>query len=119
MPWPIHYHEHQPERPQPGDMWPEPAWLNPAARVSLSPEYFRDHADKRPPLMVCLPNGTFWCIDTVPSKGGSGWNVSGEPPYITVSPSIYNAPGTPCAYHGFLTNGVLSDDCEGRTFQRS
>lgn len=116
MPWPIRYHEQQPCEPQPGDMWPEPVWLNPATRGGLSLEYFRDHADKRPPLMVCLPNGTFWCIDTVPRKGDSGWTVTGSPPNITVWPSIYNAPGTPRAYHGFLTNGVLSGDVEGRIF---
>lgn len=82
----------------------------------LSEEYFQRWYDKRPPLLVCLPNGTFWCIDSLPAKGESGWDVTGEPPNITVSPSIYNGPGQPNAYHGFLSNGILSDDIEGRRF---
>lgn len=43
---------------------------------------------------------------------GETWTVNGDPPNISVSPSI-NAVGD---YHGWLQNGVLSDDCEGRRF---
>lgn len=98
-------------------MWPVPGWLEePGLKSLLSAEYFQRWHGKRPPLVVRLPNRNFFCIDMLPAKGASGWDVSGEAPNITVAPSIYNAPGEPRAYHGWLQNGVLSDDCEGRTF---
>lgn len=111
MPWQCRLHDTQPENPQPGDMWYAPAWLRPAARDSLSPEYFRDWADKRPPLVVYLPSGRPFCVDRKASDG-TWWAVAGEPPNITVNPSI-NHVG---AYHGYLRNGVLSDDVDGRRF---
>lgn len=77
----------------------------------LSPEYKRDHYGKRPPIFVVLPSGDWFCPDQKTSSG-SDWTVTGEPPQITVSPSI-NAIGS---FHGWLRDGVLSDDVEGRTF---
>lgn len=69
-------------------------------------------------LMVRLPDGNDWHIDG-PESGESmtipllrtGWVRRGKPPLITVTPSIHT-PG----YHGTLTDGVLSDDSEGRTY---
>ena len=43
---------------------------------------------------------------------GAGWTITGEPPHLTAHPSI-NVIG---AYHGWLKDGVLSDDCEGRHY---
>lgn len=82
----------------------------------LSPEYQRDWLGKRAPLFVMTPAGP-WCVDAQSTDGngnftGHGWTVTGTPPNITVTPSI-NMVGT---YHGWLTNGVLSDDLEGRTY---
>jgi hypothetical protein len=82
----------------------------------LSPEYRRDWFGKRPPLFVITPVGP-WCIDAVSTDGNGnnnnhGWTVLGEVPNITVSPSI-NFEGY---YHGWLQNGLLTDDCEGRVF---
>ena len=118
MPWPIHYHEQEPDSPQPGDMWPVPGWLEvPGLRNLIAPEYFQRWHGRRPPLIVRLPNGDDFCIDSKPSVGGSGWDVTGEPPNITTSPSIAsNNWSREHGYHGFLTSGVLSDDVEGRTF---
>ena len=61
-------------------------------------------------LTVILPSGEPWVIDG-PSSHGDGWTRVGVPPLITVQPSIL----TP-RYHGWLTDGVLSDDLEGRTY---
>lgn len=118
MPWPIRYHEQAPDKPQPGDIWPVPSWLEDAGLKSLlSEEYFQRWRGKRPPLVVRLPNGGEFCIDSRPTGGGSGWDVMGEPPNITVHPSIvYNKHLPGRGYHGWLQNGVLSDDLEGRTY---
>ncbi len=77
-------------------------------------EYKRDWEGKRKSLFVSLPDGVVWGIDQPASnsKNNSGWLVTGEAPNITARPSIavHN-------YHGWLTNGVLSDDLEGRTYK--
>jgi hypothetical protein len=65
-------------------------------------------------LMLKLPDGSEWVIDgpagNAPGKI-PGWERTGTPPLITARPSILS-PG----YHGFLTDGVLTDDLEGRTY---
>jgi hypothetical protein len=61
-------------------------------------------------LMLRLPDGTDWMIDG-PARNGGGWTRTGEPPHITARPSIAS-PG----YHGWLDNGILSDDLDGRSY---
>jgi hypothetical protein len=62
-------------------------------------------------LVAVLPSCELWDIDG-PSSNGPGWSRSGEPPAVTVSPSIL----TP-RYHGFLRNGVFTPDIDkGRTY---
>ncbi|MFA6046657.1 MAG: hypothetical protein WC718_16855 [Phycisphaerales bacterium] len=107
------------EQSQVGDMWFLPAMLNPEHGSFyldniLSAEYQRDWLGKRPPICVVLPGGHWFNVDSQASGAGDkhGWTVTGEAPNITVHPSI-NCVGT---YHGWLRNGVLSDDCEGRRF---
>jgi hypothetical protein len=73
-------------------------------------------------LVVKLPSGSEWNIDqgrnynSQPDRAGKTrlpqWTRIGEPPMVTASPSI-NHVGQ---YHGWLRNGVLTDDCEGRVF---
>jgi hypothetical protein len=75
----------------------------------LSIHYWRDWAGTREPLLVECPTGN-WIIDQT-SSNGDGWTVTGTPPLLTARPSIL-LPG----YHGWLTDGVLSDDLEGRTY---
>jgi hypothetical protein len=79
----------------------------------LSTRYLAERWEHRPPLIVRLPGGIDFCIDSrADCPGGEvGWQVSGEPPNITVSPSI-NVMGV---YHGYLRNGEITDDVEGRT----
>lgn len=69
------------------------------------------------------PDGKNWCVQMPcgiewivygPSSDGGKWDVQGVPPRITVSPSI-NLQG---AYHGWIKDGVISDDCEGRKFPK-
>ena len=69
-------------------------------------------------LIMRLPGSGEWTIDG-PATGGGGWTRTGEPPKITVRPSILShASGSVKGYHGFLTDGVLSDDLEGRMYDR-
>lgn len=68
------------------------------------------------------PDGKAWCVrfpggnDWIvygPSSDGNKWSVSGSPPVLTANPSI----GIPGVYHGFLRNGVISEDVDGRKFE--
>ena len=73
-------------------------------------------------LSVKLPGGGEWNIDRgrlwneqIGREGKKplpAWTRTGEAPFITASPSI-NWVGK---YHGWLQNGILTDDCEGRKF---
>lgn len=109
----------------PGMGWVQPYYFDPAnpdakgedeggvypcARGNpfLSVHYWRDWADKRPPICIVLPNGEQWEIDRK-SSNGSGWTVTGEWPNLTCSPSIA-AKG----YHGFLRGGEFTPDVDGR-----
>lgn len=82
----------------PGAMWDAPwmadAWAGPDGRA----------------LYLRLPDGHDWFVDG-PSRSGGHWERTGEPPRITARPSIAS-PG----YHGWLTDGVLSPDLEGRSY---
>lgn len=80
----------------------------------LSDYYWSNNSHRRP-LFVVLPGRHLFCIDGQCWSNGThygGWTVSGDAPEITVGPSI-NIGGL---YHGWLWNGVLSDDVEGRTY---
>lgn len=82
-------------------------------------QYERDWRGKRPPLRVKLPttggNGGWFSPDqpATDNAEGRGWEVTGQAPNITLSPSI-NIVGD---YHGWLQNGVISDDLEGRIYR--
>jgi hypothetical protein len=52
-----------------------------------------------------------WAMEQEGSPGNR-WTVTGEIPNVTATPSV-NCVGT---YHGWVTNGVVTDDCEGRKF---
>jgi len=98
---------------RPGDMYEQIHYL----AENMSGEYQRDHAGKRLPLMVVMPDGSHFGVDWPASDepgGGKGWTVTGEAPRITVNPSIHIVG----YYHGWLRDGVLSDDVDGRTFPK-
>lgn len=88
------------ERPEAGDLF----WL---------PAHGAD--GEHPTLMAICPNGASWNIDGR-SSNGPGWTRTGDPPNITVAPSIWVQWPGPEGYHGFLQNGVWTPDLEGRTY---
>jgi len=82
--------------PEPGDLF----WV---------PWYHFD----TPHLHAICPDGRLWDVDGVASNG-PGWTRTGEPPAITCSPSIWTDMDK--GYHGFLVDGVFSDDLSGKVF---
>ena len=65
-----------------------------------------------PAYRIELPNGNEWLSNQPSSRQGSTekgpqWSVTGTPPKITVSPSIFCRPGGPKSWHGFIRNGRL------------
>jgi hypothetical protein len=54
--------------------------------------------------LVVLPDGGTW-ITTQQATGGGYWTVTGIPPAITVSPSIWH--NAPHGWHGHIRDGVL------------
>ncbi len=87
----------------------------------LSQSYNKNWLGKRPPVTLMLPGGREWCIDQK-SDNGPGWVVTGEEGLWTATPSI-SVPGfahegkTVCLpYHGWLKEGVLSDDISGQKY---
>jgi hypothetical protein len=90
------------------DEWP---WF--LADKSYLSDYYFEHNKHRRPLFVVLPKKVLFVIDGKCNDDGvsyGGWQVTGVAPNITVSPSI-NIRG---AYHGWLQNGVISEDVEGQ-----
>jgi len=64
---------------------------------------------------VMMPGGVEWIVYSYATgpEPRSKWAVQGTVPNITVHPSI-NLVGI---YHGFLKNGIVSEDCEHRKFE--
>lgn len=54
--------------------------------------------------LVVLPDGGTW-ITTQSATGGGCWTVTGTPPAITVSPSIWH--NSPAGWHGWIRDGEL------------
>ena len=108
---------------QVGDMW----FLDlPEAELRerhLSGHYWAHNAQRKP-VVLALPvvyhDGSIgitpFVVDGQCFNGErgyyDGWQVSGTPPQLTVAPSI-NMVGR---YHGWLQNGQLSDDVDGRKY---
>jgi Family of unknown function (DUF6527) len=75
----------------PGDMWRDEAM----------------DTEDRESWLVMLPNGSVWYTTQTASDGGR-WDVTGVPPRITVSPSIFDHwPGN--EWHGWIRDGELVD----------
>lgn len=54
--------------------------------------------------LISLPDGGEW-ITTQSAAGGAHWTVTGTPPDITASPSIWH--NSPKGWHGFVRAGEL------------
>lgn len=68
--------------------------------------------------LPALPGVQLWspwqrAYDKDQGYHGEGWEVSGPPESLSASPSIKTDD-----YHGFLQNGVLTDDAEGRQYPK-
>jgi hypothetical protein len=110
------------ERPKPGDDNYKPGAMWFGERFDDLDKYLywpskEFLASTRRPLYVLLPSNTKWLelflLDMAPSSDESGgWTYTGTPPEVTLSPSI-NCVGR---YHGFIQNGYVTADCEGRRF---
>ncbi len=81
-------------------------WEAPWGRTSADPWVGPDGKC----YIIRLPDGTDWCMDC-PSSGGGRWDRTGVVPHHVTA--IQSA-----GYHGWLRNGLLSDDVEGRTYER-
>jgi hypothetical protein len=84
-------------------------------RSRLSPEFL---ASERDFVWQIICPGTavvVFCPDMLSTQSDQGWVVTGadDCSTLTVQPSIH-AIGQ---YHGWLANGVLSDDIDGRTYE--
>jgi hypothetical protein len=56
--------------------------------------------------LISLPDGGEW-ITTQKATDGGHWIVTGTPPVITASPSIFH--NAPSGWHGFVRDGELVD----------
>ena len=67
-----------------------------------------------PPIAVVMPYGygSLFCVDSAVSGETRGWQVTGDIENLAVSPSI----NIVNLYHGWIKDGVLSDDIEGRRY---
>lgn len=113
--WMGEFNELPPDPYVPGWMFFHGPWAN-SFHLSNHFKAFHDRA----PICVILPvasrpgYGTGFCIDSCPTDRPdehweitiSGMLVVGQKPSITVAPSIH------CLgiYHGFMQDGVLTDD---------
>lgn len=89
------------EGQEPGAMWP-----------------LKVHGSDDIHWCVRLPNRGIFDIHSLSSTDRKPWQVSGEPPTFTVSPSIVHLGNKlQKGWHGWLKNGVLSDDVEGRRYE--
>lgn len=100
------------------DTGEEVAWPDaPIGAMWYAPWYPKQWAGPDGKILCVQTPGGMWCIDQ-PSQNGSGWTRTGTPPTVTARPSIVARSGSG-GYHGWLTDGVLSDDLEGRTYPES
>jgi len=88
--------------------WGIGAWEGPPGAMIRAE--WADHPGRPPAWIVFLPNGTHWSTNDRASAGGnrigSYWDVTGEPPCITVHPSIDDR--TPSReWHGWIRDGAF------------
>ena len=73
-------------------------------QLLLSRHYFQ-HNLFRPPVIVALPDGSEWCVDTNwdwRENRPAPWKASGIPPLLTVTPMIELR-----GWRGWLVDGML------------
>jgi hypothetical protein len=89
--------------------WGIGSWDGPPGAMIRSA--WHDTSGRPPAWLVFLPNGTMWSTNDRASASGPGnqlglyWQVTGEAPLITVSPSIDDRSSHP--WHGWIRDGKL------------
>lgn len=88
--------------------WGVGSWDGPAGAMIRTP--WRDRENRPAAWTIFLPNGTTWNTDDRAAREGNQlgpyWEVTGEAPRITVSPSIDDRdPNRP--WHGWIRDGRL------------
>lgn len=74
-------------------------------RIPWADEHFsKTHPQQVESWQIVLPDGGTW-ITSQAASGGGHWTVTGTPPMIDVSPSIWH--NQPDGWHGFIRNGEL------------
>lgn len=63
-------------------------------------------------LCVVLPGKTIWNMMQPGTRDNCVWTIKGEPPNVSAHPSI-DCTGI---YHGWVKDGFVSDDLNGRKF---
>ena len=66
-------------------------------------------------LVVMIPSYPKGKYPFRPRK--EGWSRSGTPPLVTFSPSINAQSGDMCGWHGWIRDGHITPDCEGRVWE--
>ena len=106
QPVPLYVNAKTLRPPVAGDIFAMPDYLNDPWKEWLSEKYWQRHSGQRPPITVVLPTAGWHCVDWMQVSDRrmyGGWDVAGELPLISVTPSI-NIDGQ---WHGWLANGVL------------
>lgn len=87
------------------------SWDGPAGAMMRTK--WRDQPNRPPAYLIFLPNGRAWNTNDYSTKEENGkkvigpqWDISGEAPNITVSPSI-NDQSQDRPWHGFIRSGVM------------
>lgn len=68
---------------------------------------WRMSRDDEPGWLIMLPDHQMWCTLDVDEDQHIRWTVTGEPPNLTVEPSIDGGPGR---WHGRIVNGEFDHD---------
>ena len=90
-------------------------WISWYATHSVLSDHYKLHNSARKPLLVFMPSRTLFCVDAMQLNKGErygGWQVTGVEPNITLASSIH----LDRQYHGYIQNGIISDDLDGRTY---
>ena len=125
--WTCRLIEWTPETKQkdlvPGDMFFAPEavddvgyWPFIFSREKLLSDYYWKYNSHRRPLLVWLPGQFIWCLDAMwGGKDGlwGGHHVTGEVPKISLDVELKFAD----VFRGTITDGVISDDLDGRSFR--
>lgn len=77
-------------------------------RLPWADEYMSArHPQRTPSWRVQLPDGGEW-VTSQQASGGGFWTIEGEPPMMTVTPSIWHNQSSG-GWHGWIRNGELVD----------